>query len=203
MLILSILALVAGPLLYHHLRRGGRIARVVDRVLVVLLVGVVAFVLVPDVLETLGPIALALVLAGYLVPGVLEALIRGAARTFHTISLLLALLGLVLHAVLDGAGLAASEAQSAPTLALAIVLHRFGMGLILWLMVWPEFGRRAASGVLVLVAIATVGGYWLSGHLLALEPGRTVQAIQAVIVGAIVHSLIHRGHVHDPSSDTH
>lgn len=194
MLILSILALAAGPLLYHWLRKGGLIARAVDHVIVAALVLVVALVLVPETLEGMGYAALALVAAGYLVPGLLERLVRSAAHAFHTISLLVALAGVMLHAMLDGAGLAAADASSSSGLGLAIVLHRFGMGLILWLMVWPILGRRVAIAVLVLMSLATVAGYALSGHLLGLEEAGLVLAIQALIIGAILHSLVHRGH---------
>lgn len=196
MLIISILALVAGPLTYHWLRRGGFIARTVDRVIVLALIGVLAFVLVPEVLDELGVLSLGLIAVGYLVPGLLEAAVRSAARTFHYISLFIALAGLVAHAALDGAGLASSASQPAGTLALAIVLHRFGVGLVLWLIVWPAFGRPAAMGVLGLVAVATVAGYFASGALLAMEQDVAVTVIESLIIGTIVHSLIHRGHAH-------
>lgn len=196
MLLLSILALFAGPLLYQWLRRGGLIARTVDRVIVALLVAVLALVLVPEVTEGLGYSALALVAVGYFIPGLLEAAVRDAARTFHFISLFIALAGLFAHALLDGAGLAGSAVRPTGSLAMAIVLHRFGMGLILWFMVWPAFGRRVAAAVLVLVSLATVLGFVLSGEFSALQQGQGVLVVQSLIVGTIVHSLVHRAHVH-------
>ena len=109
----------------------------------VVLIALVVVLLIPDILGPLGLIAPSLVLAGYLLPGLLEKLIKRAAETLHLLSLYVALLGLLLHAVLDGAGLAGSELRSSTSLAAAIILHRFGMGMMLWLIVQPVFGNRA------------------------------------------------------------
>ncbi len=194
MLILSLLTLFAGPLLYHWLQRGGLPARAFDRATVLALVLVVFLILVPETLARLGWPALLMIAAGYLVPGLLETAIKSAARTFHLVSLLLALVGLMLHALLDGAGLAGSEHIAGSNLALAIVLHRMGVGLIVWLMVQPAYGRRVAVLVLVLVALATVLGFSGSERVLPLAGEDAFHVVQALIIGAIVHSLVHRGH---------
>lgn len=195
MLFLSLITLFAGPLLYNWLRQGGLIARTFDRVIVVVLVVVVVFLLVPETVSGLGWIALVLMVAGYLIPGALESGLKKSAQTFHLVSMALALVGLALHAMLDGAGLAGSGIQSGGNLALAIILHRLGVGLVLWLIVQPAFGRRAAIAVLLLIAVATVLGYVLSETMLPLADRQYVLFIQAVIIGTIVHSLLHREHV--------
>ena len=195
MLILSLIALFAGPLLYHWMRQGGLIAKTIDRLIVAVLVLVVGFLLVPEVVRGLGLIAILLIFAGYLVPGLLESGIKGAAHTFHLVSLVLALAGLALHAMLDGAGLAGSELSAHDNLALAIILHRLGVGLVLWLIVQPAFGSRMALFVLVLVAATTVLGFSLSEWVLPLAGDDAVMIIQALIIGTIVHSLVHRGHM--------
>jgi hypothetical protein len=177
------------------MRQGGLIARAFERVIVGALVIVVAFLLVPETITGLGWLALVLIATGYLLPGILESGLKKSAHTFHLISMLLALSGLALHAMLDGAGLAGSEMQSSDKLALAIVLHRLGVGLVLWLIVQPAFGRRIAFWVLVFVAAATVLGFTLSETILPLAGQDSVLVIQALIIGAIVHSLVHRGHI--------
>ena len=195
MLILSIIALFAGPLLYQWARKGGLVARTLDQVIVAALVVVVGFLLIPHTLEELGPWSLALIGAGYLVPLLLEKLLKQAAHTLHVIALVLALGGLALHAMLDGAGLAGTS-EASGTLAMAIVLHRFSVGLALWLMVKPVLGSHVAIGVLVLVSVATLVGYWLSDQLMGMEVGNPVHIVQALIIGTIIHSLVHRSHTH-------
>jgi len=199
LLVLSIIALFIAPLLYQWLRRGGLIARAFDTIIVALLVVLMAFLLIPESWSELGVWSLVLIFSGYLIPGMLERLVKKAAHTLHLISLLLALAGLALHAMLDGAALAAGDVGFSDSLSLVIVLHRFGVGMMLWLMVVPVFGKRAAFGILGFVSFATVAGYLLSESVLGLEAAQAMPMIQALIIGMIVHSLIHRSHgTHQP-----
>ncbi|KAA9132088.1 hypothetical protein F3N42_07935 [Marinihelvus fidelis] len=198
MLILSIVALFAGPLLYQWLRAGGRFAHTVDRVLVIVLVVLVVFLLVPESIGEMGVVALAVIAAGYFTPWLLELAIRRAAHAFHMFSLAFALLGLGMHALLDGAGLAGNGAHGSHSLELAIVLHRFGVGLVLWMMVQPALGRAWAIGMLVMMSVATVMGYVASEALISIEGEGVVHVLHALITGVIIHSLVHRGHVHKP-----
>lgn len=107
---------------------------------------------------------------------------------------MLALAGLALHAMLDGAALTIDHGEAGDGLSMAIVLHRFGMGLMLWMMVQPIFGRRWAFGILGFVSLATVLGYVLSEAIIGLEDAYAMSVIQALIVGMIAHSLVHRSH---------
>jgi len=198
-LLLSLITTFAGPVIFLWLSRGGKLASTIDRLIVVALVLLVVILLVPETMEALGLPALALVLAGYLLPSLLESLVRRAAETLHVASLGFALIGLLLHAVLDGAGLAGSHLSSADVhqgegLGLAIILHRFGVGLMLWLIVQPVFGDRAAWLTLAGMAAATVLGFEFSERLLPLAGEQAIAILQAVIIGTIIHSLVHRGH---------
>jgi hypothetical protein len=196
LLLLSLITLFAGPLLFQWLSRWKRVARALDRVIVGVLVILVAVLLLPDIVEPLGYAAPACLLLGYLLPGLLEKLIRRAAETLHLLTLYVALIGLLLHALLDGAGLAGSEMRADPGLAAAIILHRFGVGLMLWLIIEPIFGRNAAWLTLIAIAAATIVGFEFSEWLLPLAGETVVSAVQGVIVGTIIHGLVHREHVH-------
>ena len=198
MLLLSIILLFIGPLLYQWLRRGGFVAKAFDTLIVAVLVILMVFLLIPESWAELGYWSIALMLGGYLVPGLLEHLIKRAAHTFHVVSLLLALAGLALHAMLDGAALTASNGTAISNLPLAVVLHRIGVGMMLWMMVQPVFGRRAAFTVLGFVALATLVGYQLSEIVQGLEGAFALSVVQAIIIGMIGHSLIHRSHATGP-----
>ena len=193
-LLLSITSLFIGPMLYLWLRKGGFVAKAFDSVIVVVLILLMAFLLIPESWAELGYWSVALMFAGYLLPGLLESLIKKAAHTLHLISLMLALAGLALHAMLDGAALMIGHGDAGNSLGLAIVLHRFGVGLMLWMMVQPVFGKRVAFGVLGFVGLATVVGYLLSETILGLEGAHAMSVLQALIIGMIMHSLIHRSH---------
>ncbi len=196
MLVLSVLALFAGPLVYHLLRARAGLTRALDRVVAVVLIALVGAVLVPEVWPPLGPVALALVLAGYLVPLVLEFSVRRVASAFHAVALGLAVLGLALHALLDGAGLGVSDLGHATGLGVAIVVHRVGVGLTLWFLLQPLAGAAWALGTLVAMAALTVAGYFGAEALVPLAGARATLVVQALIVGTIIHSLVHRGHLH-------
>jgi hypothetical protein len=193
-LFLSIISLFIGPVLYQWLRRGGFVARAFDSLVIAVLVVLMVFLLIPESWAELGYQSILLMLTGYLVPGLLEHLVKKAAHTFHLISLLLALAGLALHAMLDGAALTIGSGAATTNLSLAIVLHRFGVGMMLWMMVQPALGKRFAFAVLGFVALATVGGYLLSGIVLGLQGDYALPMIKALIIGMIFHSLVHRSH---------
>jgi len=196
LLLLSLITLFAGPLLFQWLSRSHALARTLERLIVAALVALVVLLLIPEIMEPLGFWAIGLVLIGYLLPGLLEKTVARAAETLHLFSLYVALAGLLLHAVLDGAGLAGSELHSSGALAAAIILHRFGMGLMLWMIIEPVFGPSRAWLTLFAMAAATILGFEFSERLLPLAGDTFITAVQAVIIGTIVHSLVHRGHVH-------
>ena len=195
MLLLSLITLFAGPLLFQWVASAHPLARTLDRIIVVVLVLLVALLLIPDIIEPLSWWAPAFLVLGYLLPSLLERVIRRAAETLHLLSLYVALLGLLLHAVLDGAGLAESELRASGSLAAAIILHRFGMGLTLWLIMQPVFGNRIAWATLFAMAASTIIGFEFSERLLPYADDTLIAAVQGVIVGTIIHSLVHREHV--------
>jgi hypothetical protein len=196
LLLLSLMSLFAGPLLFQWLKGSGRVARTLDHLIVAALIVLVVVLLVPDIIEPLGLAAPGLLLLGYLLPGLLEHMVRRAAETLHLLSLGVALIGLLLHALLDGAGLAGSSFRHEPGLAAAIILHRFGVGLMLWLIVQPVFGPRIAWLTLFAMAATTIVGFEFSERFMPLADDRVIAAVQGVIVGTIIHGLVHRGHVH-------
>ena len=196
MLLLSIITLFAGPLLFQWVSSSHPLAKTLDRVIVVVLIVLVVVLLIPDIIEPLGLLAPVFLVVGYLLPGLLERAIKRAAETLHLLSLYVALIGLILHAVLDGAGLAGSEMRDNSSLAAAIILHRFGMGLVLWLIMQPAFGNRVAWAILFAMSAATIIGFEFSERLLPYADDTVIAAVQGIIVGTIIHSLVHREHVH-------
>ena len=202
MLILALLALFAGPGLYLLLRRVPALSRGLDVVVIVLLAITLAWFLLPHLWQELGAWSLAWVSLGYLLPGVLERLIQRAAATMHLTSVVLAVLGLLAHAALDGAGLI-EESTFGASLAAAIILHRVGAGLMIWMIVEPVFGPRPTWALLVLMALATIAGYFFAQPLLTQAHQGIWPVIAGVITGMIGHALVHRGHIdHDHAHES-
>ena len=196
MLLLSLIMLFAGPLLFTWFSGAHAVAGKVDRAIVIVLIVMVVVLLIPEIIEPLGPWVILLLLFGYTLPFLLEKMVRRAAESMHLYSLYIALGGLLIHAMLDGAGLAGSELRETAGLAAAIILHRFGVGLMLWMIIQPVYGNRAAWITLAGMCAATVLGFEFSEILLPLAGDAFIVGMQAVIIGTIIHSLVHRGHVH-------
>jgi len=194
-LVLSVLALLAGPLIYQWLKQGGLIARTVEHGIAVTLAIILLLILLPDTWRTIGWVGLLLALAGYLLPGIIEKIRHNLASPTHLVTLVVAVLGLLLHSLLDGTGLAGSQLRSDSTLPLVIILHRLPVGIAIWLMLQPVAGRSITIVTLLVVSAATVMGYLLAGSLLPAANASTPYYIQSLILGAVAHGLIHRKHM--------
>ena len=70
------------------------------------------------------------------------------------------------------------------------------MGLMLWMIIQPVFGSRRAWFTLIAMAAFTILGFEFSERLLPYAGATSVAVVQAIIIGSIIHSLVHRGHVH-------
>ena len=135
------------------------------------------------------------VLFGYFAPVLVERSVHNAARLAHVATLAVAAIGLGLHSVLDGAGLAGAESQLDSVLPIVIIMHRLTVGMVLWFILEPAFGKRVAFAILAFVALGTVVGY-----ALVIQAGQMVESavtyyLQAVILGTVIHGLIHRNHL--------
>jgi len=194
-LVLSVLALLAGPLIYQWLQQGGLIARTLEHGIAVALAIILLLILLPDTWRSIGQIGLLLTLVGYLLPGIIEKVRHNLASSTHLITLVVAVFGLLLHSLLDGTGLAGSQLRSDTALPLVIIVHRLPVGIAIWLMLQPVAGRSITIVTLLVVSAATVMGYLLAGSLLPAANASTPYYIQALILGAVAHGLIHRPHL--------
>ena len=143
-----------------------------------------------------GWVTLVFVVLGFVSPTFAEKLFRRAAKHAHVVALALGLLGLSLHAVLDGAALAGS-AFGGDQLPTAVVVHRFPVGLTIWWLLRPHFGNVVAGLVLTLVAAATAAGYGLGPPVAEGLSGQSVAWFQAFVAGSLLHVVFHRPHLDD------
>jgi uncharacterized membrane protein YraQ (UPF0718 family) len=209
-LILSTGALALGPLLGWLLRSSAMALQALDGFVIVSILGVCVFHLLPEALLVAGPWALLTVLIGLLIPGLVERkLIHSEART-HLAVLLLAALGLGVHAFLDGAVLAGLATGGAVTegagaaLAWGVLLHRIPVSLMIWWAFRPLHGGIAAASVLLGLGLSTVAGYVAAVGMVHPLEGPLAGHILALVSGSILHVIFHQtgpegfsGRVHD------
>jgi len=187
-LLASILALAVGPVLFSR-SRGGWAGPLLDGFSLIAVGGLVAVQILPQSFALAGWLVLPLVVLGFLGPG----LLCGTNLLTGRIAIPLALTGIGLHALLDGVALVPEDGATgheARTLALAVVLHRIPIGLGLWWLARPVYGRRATWLLLLFIAIASVVGYLFGETLLQGASGSWVALFQAFVAGSLLHVIL-------------
>jgi len=192
-LILSIAALLLGPLIYAAGRKNKTARRLLDG-LILLSIAVIIFVhIIPEALAQGGTIAIVVIILGIAFPMLLERLFRKAADTAHLLIVAIAAVGLLVHAVIDGLALLSGngvELGGGVGLAHAIILHRLPVGMAIWWVVRPGLGTPVAVGVFALVIVATAMGYLMGDSVVQMAETRTLALFQAFVSGSLIHIVI-------------
>jgi len=190
--LMSVAVLALGPGVLWVARRWPALLRGLDGFVLASVGGIVMADVVPEALERGGVPALLLVAAGLMGPGWLEARLQRSANAVHTLALAMGVLGLGLHAALDGAALAGASDTQAQGLAVAVLLHRLPEGLTLWWLLAPTQGPRVAAAVLLGVAAATATGFGLAASASDIVQAGPLAWIQALVAGSLLHVVFHR-----------
>ena len=194
-LIASIFALGVGPLIYQTFGPLRRTDRLVSGFILVVITITLLFEVLPEAFQMIGSVAIILSLVGFAGPTLIERLFTKAANQTHMMTIVLGIFGLVIHASIDGAALLDSNSSHHhENLSLAIILHRLPVGLTIWWILRPLIGERMALATLVMMALATAGGYALSMQLIAYHQTPAFVALQAFISGSLLHVVLHKPH---------
>jgi uncharacterized membrane protein YraQ (UPF0718 family) len=192
LLLTSILALCLGPLAYRM--AGGRhtVLAGLDGFVFVAIGGLVILSVLPESMAQGGWPTVGFVLLGFAGPTVAEHLFHRAAKRTHVTALALGMVGLCLHALVDGAALGSTAGAQ---LTAAVVLHRFPVGLAIWWLLRPHFGLAVPSVVLGLVATATGAGYGIGPAFGESLGSQSVAWFQAFVAGSLLHVVFFRPHL--------
>ncbi len=193
-LLLALLALAAAPLLDRLWDRHPVLQRIVDVVVVVVVVAVVALTVLPYGLEAIGWPAVPALAGGALFASLLHripGLAHGGAW--------LAIGALLLHALVDGAALAAPGGHGHEhPLAAAVLVHTLPVGVATWRIVKHRAGAAAAAAVLAATAACTAVGFWTTTTVTPATGGPVTALLLCALAGALLHVLGHlRTHDHD------
>ncbi|MBX3249187.1 MAG: hypothetical protein KF901_18565 [Myxococcales bacterium] len=212
LLLLSLLALLLAPLV-HALASRVRYGLPVLRWAAV--VGVTALVVghvLPECIALVGPAAVGLALTGLFLPFAAERLAHGKARGSAP-WVGLAVAGLCVHALMDGAALALVDGhvrdahghgeRHGLALALAVLAHRVPEAVGLWALLSRPGGILA----LALLGLGTVLGFFASGALAPALGAAALAMLQAFAAGVLLHVLAHAAmphtHPHAPGAMPH
>ncbi len=194
--ILSLLALLAGPALDRGLARVHGAERFLDSFVVVSVGGLVLGHILPGALHRGGLLALVGLAAGLGLPVLAWALMHGGHALRRRLTIGAAMVGLSLHALLDGVALShhGVSAEHGELLAVAVLLHRLPVGIAIWRVVRPMYGVGMAAAALATIVAATTAGTFGGEALEPLLGGRVEAVFQAMVGGALLHMVVGHGH---------
>jgi len=156
LLLISVLGLIAGPLILQIRTNLERTGAVLDGFALVSVGGLVILHLLPEAIEHGGWIALGFALAGVMVPLWMD---RGAIAGDGSVQPLILLIGLAPHAAVESASLSLAHSGSVLALGTSIAAHRLPVGLILFSLVRQRHGSVRAWGAILIMVLATLGGF--------------------------------------------
>ena len=195
--IAALLAPVAGVILYIWLHNRPGTIRAIDTAVLWILPVLVA---VPVLLHAWAerhttPLIALLVGAGVLY--LIEKISHSLARHTDDLAIVLGVLSMALHALLEGGALIPAAA-SAP-FAVAVILHRVAVGLLIWWLLEPRHGAGLAMAGVGAILVATTIGFAAGTEILPDGHG-AIELYQAFVSGSLLHVVFHQGrrdHRHD------
>ncbi len=199
-LILAAVALCFGPLIAGVLQRRSNLHALLDGFILVMVGGLALLHLLPYARDSIGAWCIPLAAIGAFLPLYTEKKLHRHDSDESSSILWLAVIGLVLHAALDGAALAANQhgmhehLTEGWSLPLAILLHRVPVGLLIWWSVRPQFGSKIAVTILAAIGAATFVGHGLSRFLLPLSVGPVSGIIFSLLAGGLLHVVMDHRH---------
>ncbi len=217
-LILSLVVLWSSPWLYQTLQARTSYQRLLERTMVAAIAGLIVFGILPDSYALVGGWAILVAGFGMLLPSLVERTWSRLAERVHWVPVMLGMIGLALHAALDGAAFVSPELMHThgfesgehgnTLLPLAVLAHRFFEGVFIWWALQPRFGWRGAAGGLAFISAFTLAGY-VAGEFLfhEMHEATAFGVFQALVAGSLLHVVLdrhtpggkhdHGGHAHD------
>ena len=193
--LLSLLPLVAGPLLVRGLQASPWTARALDAFVLVAVSGLIFLHVLPHGIQEGGAWAVVAAVTGLFLPLLAERAQRRTQSLSLSPALVMALGLLTIHGMLDGVALAAphQHADHGEVLAFAVVLHRLPAGLAIWWVARPRLGIQGAVAVVLVLVVGTTLGF-VAGRMGFDEMfhGNTWFIVQALLAGSLIHVIVHQ-----------
>jgi len=198
--LLGSLALLAGPFLFSLGARYAGTRQALDGFILVTLAGIVCLHIVPESWRVAGALSILFLALGLAFPLLLESVFSRALERAHLAVVIIAALGIGIHALLDGIALIPVGDEAglfANKLALGVIIHRLPVGMAIWWSLRPQFGNAAVLAVLMVVIGVTGLSYYLGADVIGAADSTSLAVFQSFIAGSLVHvALFGRSHHH-------
>ena len=189
-IISALLAPLAGVLIYVTMHHQARTVRLLDTAVIVALPLLVAVQVLPHAWGERSLVPVVMVALGAGLVALVERLSHTLARYTDDATILFAVLGISVHALLEGSALTAG---ASPAFVLAVVAHRVTLGLLIWWLVVPRHGTRAAAAGVAAILAATVAGYVVGTGVMADLAFVDSHLLEAFVAGTLLHVVLHQG----------
>ena len=200
-LITSLGLLFIAPFLYGAAIRVKKVWSAIEKLMNVVVTALVVLHLLPESIHIVGWSAVALAFVGLFLPGLLEQLWKRGADQVHLVSIVLSLIGLIIHGLLDGAALA-TPVTSSNTLPLAVVLHTLPSGILICSIFYPRAQKYVPPILLGTLGLSTLFGFFAGTRFFSLQDHAAYfAAFQAFVAGSFLHITfdthdLHKHHAH-------
>ncbi len=185
--LLSTLALLLGPFVYAVGYRSAVARKILDGLVFVAIVWIIGVHIIPASLSVGGWLAFVFLLLGIAFPMVLKRVFHVASRTANIAVMLVAALGLLVHALIDGIALLPGSGEG---LATAVIVHRIPVGMALWGTFRTAIGTAAASTAFVVIIASTGLAYYLGAPVVEMAESRWLAIFQAFVSGSLIDLVV-------------
>jgi len=207
-LITSLGLLFIAPFLYSAAIRVKKVWSAIEKLMNIVVTALVVLHLLPESIHIVGWYAVALAFVGLFLPGLLERLWERGAERVHLVSIILSLIGLIIHGLMDGAALA-TPVTSSNSLPLAVVLHTLPAGMLICSIFYPRSQKYVPPILLATLGLSTLFGFFAGARFFDLqEHSSYFAAFQAFVAGSFLHITFdlhephsHHGHIHHHDHD--
>lgn len=190
-LFVALAVMAIGPLLVTLLKRVAWSSTILDGFVFASIAGIVLFHILPESISTLGWISFVIAAAGLFTPNLIER-----ASAFRKISahsaIILGLLAIMIHTWLDGVAIGATHSVAGGSaLSIAIILHRLPVGVGLWWLIRPRWGKRGAWIVIAMLSASTVTGFIFAPFFAQYMQHSILMGLQTFVAGTLFHVILH------------
>ena len=185
--LLSTIALLFGPLVYAVGYRNAVARHILDSFVFITIAWIIGVHIIPESLSAGGALALVFLALGIAFPILLERVFHVASKAAHIAIMIIAAIGLSMHAVIDGIALLPA---SGDRLAHAIIVHRIPVGMALWWTFRPALGTAMAIVAFVLIIVSTGIAYFLGAPVIEMAENRNLAMFQAFVSGSLIDLVV-------------
>lgn len=205
LLILSIISLFLGPVLLQVAGHRKGAIRFLDSFVLFSVFGLVAFHILPESIADAGMWAGLAAAVGLFGPILAGPYLKTGECNLNSSLVSAASLGLIAHAILDGAAISMASYEAGTgefLLAVAILLHRLPEGVGVWRVASTYYSSKVGIAALAVLTVAVSLGFFFGGQILNATSEQALMIFQSLMAGMLLHVIFHRHHL-EPSEEAH